>query len=270
MKNKVAIATFLTVCALIGASGISTANAVLPSPSATPTPTNTLYAPYGYDPADSCASYDLETHEIEASNVDAKGAMKIAFNSMLSTCYQAYFLRLNGYQPYELDIAPGAPAGISKGKRNAMDLLWMAFIRKYIAPHLAADEMTMVPNANRSKFPAYFELRRDNLTGKFDVVTFQSIGGLDLAALKKELAKTEVAQYIAMPGDADYCMDKRVAARVAQLTDGNIYKPVQDCVYKNVKPLAPLTFSVAAYTVTMGDPVVHTVINKPKKTKVKK
>ena len=270
MNNKVVLATLLTVSALFSASGISTANATLPNQSATPTPTNTLYAPYQYDPADDCGSYDLDAHSIEASGLDAQGVFKRAFNSMLSTCYQAYFLRLNGYQPYEIDIAPVVPAAISQAKRTSMDRLWMAFMSHQMRPHLADDGWTMVPNGNRSRFPAYFDLHRDDLTGKFDVVTFQYLSSLDLAALKKELAKTEVAKYVSMPGDADYCMDKRVAARIWQLTNGTVYAPVQECRYRYAKPLAPLTFSVTSYVVAMGDPVVHTVINKPKKSKTRK
>ncbi|MCX8530449.1 MAG: hypothetical protein ORN27_10365 [Rhodoluna sp.] len=270
MKNKVAIAIFVTVAALVGASGISTANAVIPSPSATPTPTNTLYAPYQYDPADDCGSYDLEAHQLQASYVDSQGVTKRAFNSMLSTCYQAYFLRLNSYQPYEVDIAQGAPASISKAKQSVMDRLWMAFMTKYIAPNFAADGWTMIPNPNRSKFPADFVLKRDDISGKFDVLTLRTISGLDLTALKKVLVKTEVAKLISMPGDADFCMDGRVTSRIAELTGGDANTPIQECLYKNAKPFAPLTFSVTSYVVAMGDPVVHTVINRPKGVKVTK
>jgi len=245
MNLKLVSAVAIVASVIIGAAGLTTAQASVPSATPTPSPTSTYTVGYGaYNPSEDCSSFDINKYRI--ATIVGETKLHKVFNARPSDCWMRYFLHLNMQKNFFVDVVPYALPPISREAQDAM-------IRKVenVITTLTTDEITSYG----------FDVWTHKVELRFDTEPTAAL----VAKIRKLFANTPASAIISLPGDADYQMDLR---SIDQLLINDGEAPMYSDFYNtNAYPTALNISGILVQQGPQAKKVVKKVVLKKKPTK---
>jgi hypothetical protein len=243
MNLKLVSAVALAASVIIGAAGLTTAQASVPTP--TPSPTSTYTVGFGaYNPSEDCSSFDINKYRI--ATIVGETKLHKVFNARPSDCWMRYFLHVNMEKNFFVDVVPYALPPISPEAQDAL-------IRKVenVITTLTTDEITSYG----------FDLWTHKVELRFQSEPTAAL----VAKIRKLFAKTPASAIISLPGDADYQMDLRSIDQI-MVNDGEA--PIYSDLYTaNAYPSALKISGILVQQAQKPKQVVKKVVVKKKPTK---